>query len=125
MEIKMEIEPFIKYWNNGNKKTEYWLLAGKYHRVGSPAFISYYALGTIQEEYWYLNGDLHRADAPAIVYYSKSNKIKQEYWYIVDKKLKDEEVIVYKEWLIDNNLFSKDYNTWTDEEKILWKLRWK
>ena len=55
---------------------------------------------------------------------SESGQIYKEHWYLNKNKLTGNELVIYKEWLISNNLADKNYNTWTDEEKVLWNLRW-
>ena len=80
MEITMEIEHTITYWNNGNKKAEWWKLNGKYHRVDGPAVIYYYESNEILSEYWHINGGRHRIDAPALTHYYKSGNIEREVW---------------------------------------------
>ena len=102
----MDIEPGIEYWDNGNKRIEYWYLNDILHRVDGPAFI---------------NGNLHRLDGPAIIKYFNDNT---EEWYFNNKELSNKESIEYKEWLIDNNLYNKPYDTWHDNKKLLWKLTW-
>ena len=101
----------------GKKQRELWYLNGNNHRVDGPADISYYKSGKIERELWYLDDDYHRVDGPADISYYKSGKIKKEEWYLNGKESN------HKEWLIANNLY-KPYNTWTDEEKVLWKLTW-
>ena len=124
MEVILEIKPFILYWPNGNTKTKQWIINKIRHRTDGPAIIDYSESGTIQREVWYLNNQYHRDHNPAISWYYESGKIDLKYWYINGKELKNNELIEYKEWLIDNNLY-KPYNTWTDEEKVLWRLSWK
>ena len=113
----MAIEPIIQYWDNGNVYREQWHLNGDFHRADGPAIIQYYVSGNIREDFWYLNDELHRVDGPAYIYYNKSGKIEREYWYLNGKESN------HKEWLIANNLY-KPYNTWTDEERVLWSLSW-
>ena len=119
----MVIEPKIKYYESGKIEREYWYINGLYHRVDGPAIIWYYESGKIKEEHWYLNDKLHRVDGPAYLRYYESGKIEEEIWYLNDKELKNKELIEYKAWLIANNLY-KPYNTWSDEEKVLWRLSW-
>ena len=89
-----------------NKRIEYWYLNDILHRVDGPAFI---------------NGNLHRLDGPAVIKYFNDNT---EEWYFNNKELSNKESIEYKEWLIDNNLYNKPYDTWHDNKKLLWKLTW-
>ena len=106
------------YWPDGKKRTEEWTFDGKTHRVDGPVIIQYYSTGNKREEYWYLNNQLHRIDSPAMILYYSSGKIKREFWYLIGEKAN------HKEWLIEHDLIEKPYNTWTDEEKVLWRLSW-
>ena len=119
----MDITPLIFYWPDGSKRLEQWLFNGELHRLNGPAFIKYYKSGNIQYESWHVNRKHHRADGPGYIEYYRSGQIALEHWYLNGKQLNDN-VIEYKEWLVDNNLYDKSYNNWTDEEKVLWKLRW-
>ena len=98
-----------------HKKREEWHFNGFYHRVEGPCYIFYNKSGKIEEEYWYSNGNLHRVDGPAYNLYNKWGRTEE--WYLNGKES------THKEWLVDNNLY-KPYNTWTDEEKVLWRLSW-
>ena len=113
----MDVKPTIEYYKSGQIQREEWYINGKYHRVDGPADIFYYELGIIKQEYWYINGLYHRIDGPAYISYYESGKIEEEIWYLNDKESN------HKEWLIANNLY-KPYNTWTDEERVLWRLSW-
>ena len=113
----MDINPIIHYHPNSSKRREQWYLNNHFYRADGPAYIQYYKSGKKQREVWYLNDDYHRVDGPADISYYKSGKIKKEEWYLNGKESN------HKEWLIANNLY-KPYNTWTDEEKVLWKLTW-
>ena len=98
-------------------KEEFWRVNGISHRVDGPAHISYYESGKIEQEKWYLNGKFHRVDGPAAILYYETGEIEREKWYLYGKESNHEE------WLIANNLY-KPYNTWTDEERVLWSLSW-
>ena len=113
----MDVKPKITYYKSGQIQLEEWYLNGKFHRVDGPAVIQYYKSGKKQQEFWRVNGISHRVDGPAYIYYNKSGKIEREYWYL------NGNVSNHKEWLIANNLY-KPYNTWTDEERVLWRLSW-
>ena len=119
----MEPTKVVNYYKDSCKENEAWYLKGKLHRVDGPAFVLYNKSGNIQYEAWYFNRKRHRVDGPAYIWYYESGQIEQEDWYINGNQLNDK-IIEYKEWLIDNNLYNKLYNIWTDEEKILWKLTW-
>ena len=131
----MVVTPNIEYWDNGNKKYEEWRIkvglhgTEKLHRLDGPAITRYYELGNKKYESWHLNGELHRLDGPAIILYHDLNKnnlskIHREQWFVDNNQLTGNELVIYKEWLTDNNLYNKLYNTWVDEEKVLWRLRW-
>ena len=119
----MDVNPTIEYYKSGQKHREVWYFDGISHRVDGPAYLRYYETGQIQREEWYINGISHRVDGPAYLRYYQSGKIEEEKWYLNDKELKNKELIEYKAWLIANNLY-KLYTTWTDEEKVLWRLSW-
>ena len=123
MEAKMGIKTNIEYWPNGNKRREEWYFNNDRHREDGPAFIDYHESGTVIREIWFINEQLHKPDSPAYIWYNKSGKIEREYWFVTDEDIVGEVLIKYKKWLIANNLY-KPYNTWTDEEKVLWKLSW-
>ena len=114
----------IRYYESRIVEQEYWYIDGIRHREDGPADTWYYESGDIEQQCWYINNQLHRVDGPAIIWYSKLNKEKaeREYYHLNGKHLMNAEKEEYKKWLIDN--LNKPYNTWTDEEKILWKLRW-
>ena len=113
----MVINPTITFWPNGNKCLEDWFYNHNYHREDGPALICYNTTGELEEEYWFNTGFSHRIDGPAYTLYNESGEIQAEHWYLYGKKTN------HKEWLIDNNLY-KPYNTWTDEEKLIFVLRW-
>ena len=113
----------ICYNESGIIGEEYWLITGKYNREDGPAIILYSKTGRIEQEYWFSINKLHRIDGPAAIKYFYFDDNKEEFWYLNDRQLSNKESIEYKEWLIDNNIY-KPYNTWTDDEKILWKLTW-
>jgi antitoxin component YwqK of YwqJK toxin-antitoxin module len=57
--------PRIKYYDNGRKKLEEWIVDGKYHREDGPAIIEWYDNGQKEFESWCLKGEYHREDGPA------------------------------------------------------------
>ena len=121
----MDVANNIQYWPNGKKELESWNLNGKSHRLRGPAIILYYKSGKKRREEWRFNGKIHKISGPAIIwYYEQKNIVEHEYWFINDTQLTGRELIEYRKWLVDNNLYNKSYDTWTDEEKVLWRLRW-
>ena len=96
-----------------------WILPGdRYHRENGPAFLELNLAGQKIMESWYYYNKRHRVDGPAQQIWDNNGiLIVEEYW-ILDKQIPS-----LKEWLIDNNLH-KPYDTWTDEETVLWRLRW-
>ena len=104
MEIKMGVKRVVDYWHKGDKESERWYCNKQLHREGNPAVIEYYESGEIEIEYWYQNNQLHRENAPSVILYYKSGKKKRVFWYLNGKEIQDKELIVYKEWLKDNNL---------------------
>ena len=99
-----------------------WYLNGKSHREDGHAYISYYETGQIQGKYWMINGMDHRMTGPAEICFLNNGQKAYELWFINNNRLTNEELTEYKDWLVDNNMLYKDILT--DEEKVLWKLRW-
>ena len=133
METKMELNPellyvepnpYIEYHENGIKFRELWCFNDILHKVDGPAYQSWYDSSQLYKEEWYLNGKIHRAELPAVRTWNYIGKKITEYWYINGKHIISKDAATYKEWLIENNLIGKQYNFWTDEEKILWRLTW-
>ena len=120
---RIDAPAVIHYYESSNIQTERWCINGKTHRIDAPAITHYYKSGNIEREYWIINGIRQRIDGPAYIEYSELNLIKEELWYLNGKQLKNNELIEYNEWLTAYNLY-KPYNTWTDEEKVLWRLSW-
>ena len=120
----MDVNTIIAYWYNGNTRVEGWFTNNSRHREDGPAYIEYYESGKLERESWHVNRKHHRLDGPAIIWYSETSEIVYENQWIDGKELSDKEAAVYKEWLIDFNLYNKLYHTWIDEEKVLWRLRW-
>ena len=112
------MKPYIKYWDNGNIRSKSWLFNDEYHRADGPALIWYYESSVIQRELYHINNNCHRVDGPADIWYYESGEVTREQWYLNGNQSN------HKEWLIEHNLY-KPYNTWTDEEKVLWELTWK
>ena len=96
----------------------------KLHRIGMPAIRKWNRFGRIIREVWLINNIMHREDAPAYRYWYHDGRLHYEAWWINGNDLKNKELEEYKLWLDTYNLFNKNYQLWSDEEKILWKLRW-
>ena len=69
---------YISYHENGNKKYEGYYINGEYHRIDGPAIIAYYINGNKQGESYYINGKNHRADDPAIIQYYENGNVNWE-----------------------------------------------
>jgi len=65
-------------------------------------------------KFWYVNEKLHREDGPAII-----TSDGYQAWFINGNAISDAEII---EWIKEYNI-SQDWNTWGNQEKILFKLR--
>ncbi len=87
--------------------TKFWYKDDKLHREDGPA--AEYSNGTI---FWLINDNLHREDGPAI-----EDSDGTKYWYINDIDITEEVV----NWIKDSN-YPTDYNLWTNEIKILFKM---
>ena len=82
-------KPRVKYYENGQKKSEEWIeewvLNGKYHRVDGPAYQYWYKNGQKESEGWYLNNRRHREDGPAFINWSINGQKRIELWYLNGK----------------------------------------
>jgi hypothetical protein len=76
----------INYWNNGQKKYEFWFLNGKKHREDGPASQFWFDNGQKKFEFWFLNGKYHREDGPANKFWFENGKKKSEYWFLNNKQ---------------------------------------
>ncbi len=107
--------PGIRYYPNGQKKSEYWFLNKykKFHKVDGPAVQSWHPNGQIQFVSWYLNGERHREDGISYQFYSSNGQIQSEYWYLNG--------IMYskKDWIKElKNINSKHYK----KQKMLYDV---
>jgi len=114
--------PRIEYWPNGNKKSEMWSIAAKYHRINGPAVQWWYEDGDKEREYWIINGFYHRVDGPAVQWwYMDRNKNKRkERWYLngIEYNKEDHPFNQFcKEYNLSNNM-----NEWLEEMKILFEV---
>ena len=91
---------------NGNKEWRWLNEKGEFHRIDGPAYI--YPDG---RQEWYLNSKIHRLDGPAVIFPNGSQK-----WYINDIDITEE----INEWLSQMNITYP----FTDEEKVLFAVRW-
>lgn len=117
-------QPYIEYYHNTQKEYEQWTTNTEYHRVDGPAIQRWFKDGKLDYQEWYINGKAHRIDGPAAQTWDHNGRLKYEAWILDNEELKPDEVIKYKKWLVDYNLYNKQYNLWTDEEKVLWRLSW-
>ena len=86
----------IYYHKNGKRKSNFWTLNGKYHRISEPAYFDYHESGNIFLEAWYQNGELHRTNGPAFTLHNEKGIIESEIWCLNGK------VIYPQEWLEEN-----------------------
>lgn len=71
----------IRYYDNGNKRSERWLYRDHLHRCDDePAVIFYYANGNVRQEEWFVNGEKHRVDPtePTIVRYNNDGTVTKD-----------------------------------------------
>lgn len=104
------ITPINTYYENGQLKSESWLLDGEYHRVGGPSDQIWYANGQLKEsgcaytvvgiglpplhllagmqmglcteQWWCINNMFHRKDGPAIQAWFENGQLRENRWYM-------------------------------------------
>lgn len=70
------------YYDNGNIKSETYLLNNKFHNENAPAYILYYENGNKEIEEYYVDDLLHNINGPASLLYDKNGKIRTQFYYI-------------------------------------------
>ncbi len=75
------MNPVIKYYQNGKIKSELWLINNEYHRLNGPAFQQWYKNGQIEYEGWYQNNKFHRTTGPAFQQWDSNGRLINEFWY--------------------------------------------
>ena len=75
----------IDYFDNGQKRSEFWYLRGKFHREDRPANQGWYEDNQKSYEDWYLNGKKHREDGPAFQSWYENGQKAYESWYLNGK----------------------------------------
>ena len=116
--------PAYKLWYpDGQIKYEIWFNQGLYHRENGPCSQWWHPNGQIEYKSWFIHNKCHRIDGPAEIEWDDDGYLIFEKWYINDEELSDIRVTIYKKWLKGHNLY-KPYDTWSDEERVLWRLSW-
>jgi antitoxin component YwqK of YwqJK toxin-antitoxin module len=103
--------PLVEFYENGQKKSEYWYLNGKRHREDGPAIQKWFENGQKRYEEWYLNGKSHREDGPAYQHWYENGQKSRESWYLNDK-----EYYLREEWI---NELKKIGSEHYEEQKML------
>ena len=137
------INPKIKYWNNGQKRSEEWLLNGYLHREDGPAYQNWYENGqkwietwvhredgpSYQQWYengqkwieeWVLNDKYHRVNEPSYQSWYENGQKKSERWYL-NGKLHREDGPSYQRWYKDGQ---KEYEGWWLNNKEYSREEW-
>jgi antitoxin component YwqK of YwqJK toxin-antitoxin module len=84
---RMDGPAYISYYNNGQIKYEEYSINNQRHRVDGPAYIGYFKDGSTDCEQYWINGKQHRTDGPAWIEYYPDGKISYEQYYINGKKI--------------------------------------
>jgi len=105
-----EPEIIEKFWDNGQKRVEWWKLNNEKHRKDGPSFQSWYKNGQKEYEVWWLNGKFHREDGPAHQSWHSNGQKRYEHWRLNGKPYSREN------WVDQlKNIGSKHY----EEQRIL------
>ena len=83
---------------------------GKLHNENGPAYIRKDGY----KAYW-INRKRHRIDGPAIIYVGEDYDWWINGWYVEKETINN--------WLTENDI-PLDWNTWTNEDKMLFALHW-
>jgi len=83
-------KPRVKYYENGQKKSEVWSLNGKRHREDGPSYQFWFENGQKKSEEWLLNGKMHREDGPARQYWYKNGQKESEEWYLNNRRHRED-----------------------------------
>ena len=114
--------PAVIWWHeNGQIEQERYILNGMLYRIGGPAITCWYNDGGKYYEAYYTESKIHRLDGPAITTHMV-NKNKEETWWVNNQKYTKEEhpfTIFCEEHNLSNN-----YEQWSADMKILFKLVW-
>jgi antitoxin component YwqK of YwqJK toxin-antitoxin module len=85
--------PLIKYYNNGQKESEHYIVNGQHHREDGPAHQRWYINGQKEFERYFINGKWHRENGPAVQLWYDNGQKQTEYYYINDKEYSREDWI--------------------------------
>jgi len=118
-------KPKIKYYPNGQKKSEIWSLNGKYHREDGPAYQWWYENGQKDYEWWYLNGKYHRDNGPAVQRWFRNGQKEYEWWLLNGKYHREDGPSLqrwsengqkeYESWFLNNKRYTRE--KWVEELK--------
>lgn len=72
----------VYYYNNGNVRSQSYIINGRHSNKNGPAYIQYYESGGIKQEEYKVDGKLHRdGDQPALIFYNEDGEITGERWW--------------------------------------------
>jgi hypothetical protein len=82
MSIHATDPTFVEYYENGQIKSQEWLVNGKRHNENGPAEICYYENGQVKYQEWWLNRNRHNENGPAFISYYKNGQIEYQEWWL-------------------------------------------
>lgn len=122
----IEIEEKITYCSDKKVRERAWYIKGTriHHREDGPAitFYMYHKLQLAEDhnleriEKWYFNGHIHRRYAPAVIVYSGDDIILMDWFHY------GENFTTKANEVIQSMHLPLDFNKWTDEEKLIFKM---
>jgi hypothetical protein len=113
-------KPIIKYYDNGQKKSEEWFLDWKRHREDGPAYQIWSENGQKRIEEWFLNNRLHRENGPSYQVWYDNGQKKSEIWSL-NNKYHREDGPVYQYWS-ENGQKKSEY--WSLNDKEYSRKKW-
>ena len=111
----------VKYYKNGQKRREQWLIDNRLNRNKLPADIGYHDNGNIMYREWWVDNKRHRANGnPAAIFYFENGNKERVEWWVDNKRHRDNDkpaVIAYymngnkrqKKWFV-NGEYHRNYN---------------
>lgn len=117
------VSVYVERVNNNGVLLErmwYYISGLKYfHNDSHPAIECFYPDGTKSREEWYQRGVPFRIKGPVKCLWNIDGSIRKQIWFINGEN-KTREI---NKWIRDLNI-EKDYNKWSVDEHMLYKLTW-